>query len=606
MDADVLRPATDFEIARYHVDLSAGSVRYESARCEDLEDALGGAARAVKYLDGTMVDDPFAPESPIVMNLGLLTGTRVMTGLRTFFTGYSPLKSSRSGGPGLMWSTGSGHFGSKIKGLGIDEVVFTGRSAGPIMIHLSPADDPDGPSGPAHFEFLDATDLLGVEVNPKIQELHRRYPGAHFAILGPAGEHPGTVRYAAIALSTDNQLKTGDPKPRFCGRGGFGSVLGSKNLMGIIADGPNPDVSGRGLKEVNKEINLGPGSLPFRDAGTWRQMTMQHEVGSLPEFNFNPQGDDRAVALQRSTFEAGPHVVKPESCWLCGIKCHKNVYEPGIDGEMGEFRAKVDYEPLALLSTNLGVYDPDLALDLIALADELAMDSISLGVTLGYAMEWNRRHPDRQIAGGLSFGDHVGVAAAMRAIAGGEMPELGQGTLRLAMEMGETEYAMQSKGLEFPAYMPHSNPGYPWAPSGGHMTMRTFLLLIIERETGLDYWVDAITNRGPQYIVPDLNGTCKFVGVGHDVHAAAMRAAAGLDVDEQQIEGAVDRTFVRVYANERRQGFDESDYSLPAEAHQPLESSTLPYFNTPEFFGELRSRVMETLDERARSLGLMA
>ena len=65
---------------------------------------------------------------------------------------------------------------------------------------------------------------------------------------------------------------------------------------------------------------------------------------------------------------------------------------------------------------------------------------------------------------------------------------------------------MQSKGVEYPAYLPQTNPGYPWALAGGHMSMRTFLLYVVERETDVDYWIDAITNRGPTYLLDDITG----------------------------------------------------------------------------------------------------
>jgi aldehyde:ferredoxin oxidoreductase len=605
MDNTALKPATALEFNRYHVDLTVRSVQFERVSCEDLEDALGGVARATKLLHDTVVEDAYAASAPLVMNLGLLTGTRVMTGLRTYFHGYSPLKSSKVGAPGLMWSAGSGHFGTKLRGLGIDEVIFTGRCSNPTMIRFSLADDPAGRFGPANIEFLDAKDLVGMQVNPKIQELHGRYPEAHFAVIGPAGEHYNDVRYASIALSTDNQLKTGDPKPRFCGRGGFGGVMGSKNLQAIVVDGPNPRVSGKGLKDVNREINLGDGSRMFREVGTWQMMATQHDIGGLPQLNFDPPLDDRAIALQRRTFEQGPYLVKSESCYLCGIKCHKNVYDENPDGEAGEFRVKLDYEPLALLTTNLGIYDPDQALDLVRLCDEFCMDSISLGVTLGYAMEWNRRHPTDPIAGGLSYGDFHLILEAITAIGEGRLPELGQGSLRLAARMGDFSFAMQSKGVEYPAYMPHSNPGYPWALAGGHMSMRTFLLLNVERETGVDYWVDAITRRGPQTILSDFDGLCKFAGVSYQVHAEALRLASGLDVTAENLEAVVDRTFVRGYANERTRGYGKDDYVLPAAAHGTLKSSTLPYFNTAEFFKDLQERVMERLDQRAVDAGFM-
>ena len=602
-------PPTAFSVSRYLVDLTTSEVRWERVPCEDHEDALGGIARATKILGPVRVADPYAPDSPIVMNLGLLSGTRVMTGLRTFFHGYSPLKTSLSGKPGLMWSAGSGHFGPKLRGLGIDEVVFSGRAPRPTLLRLSPAADPGGPGGPARFEFLGAADLAGRTVNERIQDLHGRYPEAHFAVIGPAGEHFESVRYAAIALSTDNQLKSGDAKPRYCGRGGFGGVLGSKNLFAIAADGPNPATSGRGLRDVNKEINLGEGSARYRDlpedrGGTWRTMKMMQEASSLPEYNFSPTGTDASVPLLRPSVEEGPFLVKAEGCYLCGIKCHKNVYDRDVDGGEGRFRAKVDFEPITLLSSNLGIFDPDIAFDLIEMTDELGMDSISLGVTLGYAMEYNRRHPEAPIADGLAYGDAPAVARAIDAVAAGAFTDLGQGVMRLAAATGESGYAMHSKGVEYPAYQPQTNPGYPWALAGGHMSMRTFFLMVIERETGLDYWVKAITDRGLLYLMDDITGLCKFANATPELEAEAIRIASGLDIDAEGLLDATRRTFLRGYLAERAQGFGADDYSLPAEAHQPSPGMTLPYFNTPEFFAALRDRVNAIFDERAAAAGL--
>jgi aldehyde:ferredoxin oxidoreductase len=598
------KPSTEFEVHRLYVDLAAQTVRSETVACQDLEDALGGIARATKLLQDVVVDDPYAPSAPLVMNLGLLSGTQVMTGLRTFFHGYSPLKQSMEGKPGLMWSAGSGHFGPKLRGLGIDEVIFTGRAARPTLLHLIPGND----GKVARFEFLDAAYLGGRTVNDRIQDLHERFPEAHFAVIGPAGENYKSVRFASIALSTDNQLESGDGKPRFCGRGGYGGVMASKNLWAIAADGPNPART-RGLKEINREINLGEGSARFRDlehdrGGTWRTMKMMQESQSLPEFNFAPTGTTASVPLLRHSVEAGPYVVQAEGCFLCGIKCHKNVYDKTEGGSAGAFRAKVDFEPITLLSSNLGIFDPDVALSLIELTDELGMDSISLGVTLGYVMEYNRRTRSGFL-GNLAFADPAGVENAIRAVADGRLPELGQGVKRLSEETGETAYAMHSKGVEYPAYQPQTNPGFPWALAGGHMSMRTFFLYVIERETGIDYWVDAITNRGPLYLMDDITGLCKFAGVSPDIEAEALRITTGLEITGEELTATVMRTFLRGYAIERRTGFGENDYRLPAEAHHPMKGSNLAHFNTPEWFKELQSRVMETLDQRAIEAGFM-
>jgi aldehyde:ferredoxin oxidoreductase len=279
----------------------------------------------------------------------------------------------------------------------------------------------------------------------------------------------------------------------------------------------------------------------------------------------------------------------------------------GADSEAERFRAKVDYEPWALLSSNLGIYDPDDALDLVALADEYALDSISLGVTLGFAMEHNRRNPGHPVAAGLAYGDADGTRAAIRAIGEGRLPELGQGSLRLAQQVGGFEYAMQSKGLEYPAYLPHTNPGYPWALSGGHTSMGTVLLALIERETGLDYWVDAITNRGPMVMLDDITGLCQFAKLDPDAEAEALERVTGLSVTGDDLRSVVERTYLRGYAMERRSGFAEPDYTLPAEAHAGLpEHTDIPDFNDPDFFAELRRRTIEVFDKRAIAAGYLS
>jgi aldehyde:ferredoxin oxidoreductase len=548
------------------------------------------------------VTDPYDPSAPLVLNLGVLSGTRVMTGLRTFFHGYSPLKVADSGAPGLMWSTGSGHFGTKLRGLDIDEIVFTGRAERPTLLHLTPGED----GGPATFEFLDASDLSGATVNERIQGLHERFADAHFAVIGPAGEHYDSVRYASIAVSTDNQLETGDAKPRFCGRGGFGGVMGSKNLWAIAADGPNPGRA-KGLRDVNRVINTGPGSFNYRDTeqergGTWRMIPWLGGENMLPERNFSPSGTDRPLALSRPAVEAGPFVVKAEGCYLCGIRCHKNVYDEMPDGTAGKFLGKVDYEPFGLLSFNLGIYDPGEALRLAELVDEAGLDAISLAVTLGYVLSYNERNDDG-IVGGLSFGDVEGIAEAIRAVADGRLPEVGQGSKRLSEQTGQTEYAMHAKGVEFPAYLPHTNPGYAWALAGGHMSMRTYLLYINERQTDVDYWVEAITEVGPRYLIDDISGLCKFSGITPELEAEAIRLATGMDVTGEELSAAVARTFLRGYANERRTGFTVEDYRLPAEAHGRIGNTDIEVFNTPEFFAELRDRVIEKLDGLAEEAG---
>ena len=594
----------DFSINSYKVDLNAQKFEHSVVQCEDFEDVFGAAARGFKLLEGHQVDDPYVPEARLIMNLGLLTGSDFMTGLRTFFNAYSPLKRGKNGKPSAMWSTGSGKFGTKLRYLGVNEVIFEGRCEKPTIVRLYK----DAEDGPVQFEFLDGSELVGLWVNDRILKLHEKYPDAHFAVIGPSGEAYENCYYAAIALSTENQLKTRENKPRFAGRGGMGGVLGSKNIVAIVADckdviGPKAPEE---LKDINIEVAKGKGSARFRDkkkdggGGTWANVEVLNPVHCMPEFNFVPTGTRVSLPFHRDNFEAtGEYAVKDESCFRCGISCHKNVYDMGDDGKPAKFRAKWDYEPLNLLSSNIGIFDAHECLELCEFVDQLCMDSISIGTTLSWAMEYNRRNPDNPVAHGMKYGDYHTAEKVVKEIGTGKLPDLGRGVALIARERNAESYAMHSKGMEYAAYLPQTNPGYPWALAGAHMSMRTYLLCVNEKETSMDYWVDAITNpqRGLSILRDDFTGVCKFCGIKNDTMVKAIGALTGLAITEQELETVIKRVFLRGYALELKQGFTDDDYEMPDEVHDEYPQIELPYFNTREFFGELKTRVQKRIHE---------
>lgn len=599
----------DFQFRRFHVDLTSQTTSLDITTCDDFEDVFGGIARGFKYLDGKSVADAYDPTASLVMNLGLLSGTDFMTGLRTYFLAYSPLKQSVRGTPSAMWSAGSGKFGTKLRHLGVDEVVFTGRSTQPTIVHIHQQSEDES----AVFDFLDASDLVGRRVNSKIQTLHHRFPDAHFAVIGPAGESYQNVRFAAVALSTENQLKSGDPKSRFCGRGGMGGMLGSKNVLAIVADIADKRAVKQPaeLKVLNQEVARGKGSARFRDkdknnggGGTWANYEALNPIHAMPEMNFVPTGNDVSVPLYRGNVETGPYVVKDESCFRCGISCHKNVYDENEKGKAGRFRAKLDYEPLNLLASNIGIFDVGQALELVELVDDLGMDSISCGTTLSYVMEYNRRNPDSTIADGLWYGDFDAARKVVEKLGTGRLSEIGQGTMRLSRQLDATGFAMHCKGVEYPAYLPQTNPGYPWALAGGHMSMRTMFLLLLERETGLDYWVDAITNRGYMTLRDDILGVCKFAGMTHKHMCQALSATANIQMDVSDLEDVIRRTFLRGMQLEQKCGFTDDDYDMPEEVHLEYPQIELPHFNTKEFFGQLKQRVNSRIDQMIADEGL--
>ena len=600
------RPAASPQAVSYHrctVDLATGGASFSDVPCENLEEVLGGFGRSFQMLARLDIDDAYAAENPLIVNTGLLTGTDIMTGLRTYFSAYSPLKASNRGLPAAMWSAGSGKFGSKLKWAGVDELVFANKSAKPVYALIK-----EGESGP-QFSLEPAEHLLGMNTHEKIMALQQAHADAHFAVIGPAGENFASVYFAAVAMSTENQLKSGDDKSRFAGRGGMGSVMGSKNLIAIVAQ--SKDKFGKlspAVRDLNREISGGMGSRKFREknkggmGGTWTNYEPLQKFYLVPENNFRPTANDGIEDMFRDNLE-DQFVIKAESCFRCGIHCHKNMYARDADGKRGEFLAKFDYEPLNLLATNLGIHDPHQAARLIKRVDLLGMDSISCGTTVSYVLDYNQRHPQAPLLNGATFGEFDKVMELIEDTGQGRLPDLGRGVKRLADQAGEPGYAMQVKGLELPAYLPDTNPGYPWAIAGGHMTMYTFLLLAVDGDTSMDYWVKAITERGYLPLRDDLIGMCKFAGMTPDMALTAIKEATGLEVTAEELTAAIRRAFLRGLALERKQAYSDEDYTLPAQVFEdPNANLKTENFITPEFFAEMKSRVWAVLDKEIAAL----
>jgi aldehyde:ferredoxin oxidoreductase len=589
-------PAAVF-YTRATIDLASQNVRVADVPCRNLEDVLGGFGRSFQILGERTITNAFTPENPLIVNTGLLTGTNVMTGLRTYFSAYSPLKVSNKGLPSAMWSAGSCKFGPKFRWTGLDEMILEGRSPNPVILVLR-----RGANGPA-VEFRPAGDLVGLDCHDKIMRLREQYSDAHFAVIGPSGEHFENCYIAGVALSTENQLKSLDDKPRWAGRGGMGAVMGYKNVIGLVAQAPDQLTKLKPeIKEINKLISSGPGSRKFRErdkgglGGTWSNYEALEPLHFVPQYNFRPAADGRVDLMMRPHVEQ-QLVVKAESCFRCGIICHKNIYEKQPDGTRGEFLAKFDYEPVNLLSTNLGIDDPYQAAELISLGDRLGMDSISLGTTLGYVLDYNKRHPEKAILNGATFGDFRKVKELIEDAGHGRAPEIGRGVKRLSDRLGETTYAMHCKGLELPAYLPDTNPGYPWAIAGGHMSMSTYMSLALERDTSLEYWTKAITERGLAFVRDDLIGLCKFSGLNSEGALNALKHEVGIEVSPNDLRGAVRRAFVRGLWLERKQGYERADYTLPSEVFdRPNPNLGIPPFITREFFAELSDRVWSVFD----------
>ncbi|MBN1958237.1 MAG: aldehyde:ferredoxin oxidoreductase [Desulfuromonadales bacterium] len=593
---------------RCTLNLETGEQRFEEVPCQNLEDVLGGFGRSFQQLAQRTITSAYCEDNPLIINTGLLTGSSAMTGLRTYFSSYSPIKGSLAGKPAAMWSTGSGKFGAKFKWTGLDELILEKRSSAPVYLLIK--ETPNGPQ----IELKPADHLLGLGTHAKIMVLQKEYADAHFAAIGQAGENWENNYMGAVALSTENQLKSGEDKLRFAGRGGMGSIMGYKNVLALVAqsDDKNKPLTDA-VKKVNINVVKGGGSARLQPikrgggGGTWAAYDVMQPFHAVPVNNYRPQGNDLPEKLLRENVEKD-YDIESAACYRCGITCHNYISEKNPDGSKGEFIAKFDYEPLNLLSTNIGIHDAGQGGRLIQLCDNYGMDAISLGVTVAYVLSYNERHPEQPLLNGATFGDYAKIRDLIIGAGEGQYPEIGQGSMRLSHQTGDTEYAYHVKGLELPAYQPETNPGYCWAIAGGHMSMGSYGTLIREGKSDIDSWVQAITQDKLHIVGFDLIGLCKFFditqGIGTQMVVDCLKSDFNLDVDPLKIKDAVRRSFIRGMTMEFRQGYTKEEFCLPAEAGKdPNPHIKLPNLADPTFMAELSTKVWEVFDREIKDLG---
>jgi len=570
------------EITTLKIDMASEQieVRKTPTTALSLEQKIGGFGKAVHDQEAHLaahpdLTDAYDPRNMLNIDIGFTTGSSLMTAHRTCFSGLSPLKSSKisagtptPGGParftnGLMYSTASGDLGAAIRQAGIDSIQIVGRHATPVYLHIENGE----------MTLFDATDLIGKTTHEKIIALASKHDGAAYAAIGPASEHG--VRYGAIAFSTSDQLKRGSKHMRFGGRGGFGAVMASKNILGIVAKGdPKNKLDLGSIAPWNKEIATGPKTEKYRKYGTYGYNIEAADANKAGIYdNFSHNKDARVMSLAREQIKEQGIKVNSKGCTACGIKCWKEVEKDG------KALGKIDYEPGSLLGPNLGLYDITQTMELIEITDMLGMDGISAGVSLGFEMDRQGR-----------FGDFAFAKELLLKIANGEH-DLKDGVFRYAPGAPN---AMHAKGIEFPAYLGNLNPGYAFAIGGGHMTMDTYNSWCYRDEKGnatnsVEEWIENIV-RGPQMMLYDMNGICKFAKVDFSQVAELYNRVYGESVTPDDLRTVTKLTQLRVRRIDESRGFGPEDDVLPAACHKDL-GFMIPHFNTPEFFSAVKEGV---------------
>ncbi len=246
------------------VDLSSGTMKEIDTK-PYAERFLGGRGIATRlYWENVSADTgAFDPENYLIFMTGPLTATGAQGASRFEVVGKSPMLMPE----GFCYGNMGGYWGPALKRAGFDGLIVFGKAKEPVYLFITDS----------QAKLEDAADihLKGVtQVESYLKEKHGSK--AHFIATGPAGMN--LCRTAS--LMTDNEGSA---------TGGFGAVMGSKNLKAIAVVGnQSPTVSDpEGLKELNR-------------------ITIQL---NKKDTSFNPYPPDEIIRKGKA------------SCFQCGLDC---------------------------------------------------------------------------------------------------------------------------------------------------------------------------------------------------------------------------------------------------------------------------------------------
>jgi len=444
------------------VDLTREKVRDVTFDDETLEAYFGGRGLAAKILWDRIGErwpevDPLGPENIFMALTGPLTA--IYPGARICCSGKSPISN------GTVGSTASTEFASELKMAGYDGVIVTGRASSPVYILVT---DEGG-------EIRDAGHLwgkLGEEtikaLNREVtEELTRRKPNVGLwrepgmIYIGPAGEN--MVRNAAVMTKICHAA----------GYGGYGAVMGSKNLKAIVAKGRGrlPEVDApEAVKLMWRQVHRHLISRDsFRRWGTgYAGYSVGADTSSEPVRNWQEEWhDERGYGGPR--FEARFWVKKYWADFNCTTSCMKiSCIKTGR--WKGDITDMPDYELEAYCGTNLGIFSPEDNIHMSAVIDNLGHSGINGPNTMGFAAELYQRGilTEEDLGFKLEWGDaeaftKLAWLIAKREGIGGILAE---GTYRAALKISEmkgvdvTPYAVHVKGIEVGAHGTRSDADY--------------------------------------------------------------------------------------------------------------------------------------------------
>ena len=276
-------------------------------------DYTGGIGFGYKFIfDEAPLAGPFDPENRIVFAVGPLTGSLAPSTGRSEVISISPhVYAPKSKHPLVTRSGFGGYWGAELKFAGYDAIVVQGKAEKPVFINVYNDE----------VSIMDASDMWGKDTF-EAQDMIKARTGdekTQIAVIGPSGER--LVRISPIMHRIGNAA----------GQGGFGAVMGSKNLKAIAVRGTHGvQVADKKnlIKYVKSVREFQPGPLGSTPLSTGAL--------SWTEKHVDPKNINQQALRFDQTESCAPWLneyhVKSQSCFGCPQGCYSYMNVDGMGG----------------------------------------------------------------------------------------------------------------------------------------------------------------------------------------------------------------------------------------------------------------------------------
>ena len=531
------------------INLTDGSIETVPLDMEMARLFLGGrglGARLLWDLVGPEVE-PLSPENVLIFTTGPITASASQTSNRFNVSTKSPLTDT------ILHANSGGWWGMQFKRTGYDALIVRGKADTPVMIEISNDS----------VEIKDASHLWGKTVFETTEALGQNRNKRNVLCIGPAGEN--LVRMAAIM----------NDKERALARGGGGAVMGSKNLKAIVVEGSEKNEPADKeqfkfmLYETGKLLKASPlTSQALPEFGTAVVMNVVNEIGALPTRNFQQTQFEGADKISGEEI-TDTILVKNQACWACPITCTRITQtKSGKEGEGPEFESSWAF------GAQCGIDDLEAITEANYLCNDLGLDTISMGNTIGCAMELAEKGLiDADL--GFDRADKLHDLIRDTAYRRGLGNETAEGSYRLANKYGAPELSMTVKKLELPAYDPRGmqGQGLVYATSNRGACHETGNMLGPE-VLALPRLIDRFATQGKAGIVSvhqhsaaviDSLVYCKFanMAVAEEFFARVLTAVTGIHFTADDLMMVGERVWNLERLYNLREGFTNEDDTLP-------------------------------------------